>query len=297
MKKIKILSVIISVLMLLSVCVFSGYADTIYQQDGYSYTDYGYNTISICGWDNRTPELMIPNKIADFYVANISDYGLRGNQGITSLDMSETTNLRRIGLYAFADCSELSGEVVFPLRITEIGQSAFENCVSLESVVIYSNIETIKRQTFYNCSFLNKVELPSSVKTIEDLAFSNCNRLREVTIPSTVTEISKSAFRNDYNLIIKCETDSYAHQYAVDNSFPYILLDGPKTGDVNGDGMVDILDSTEIQKYAAESTEFTPEQFELGDINKDGYCDVIDALLVQKYVVGEYDIPPIIYNS
>ena len=74
----------------------------------------------------------------------------------------------------------------------------------------------------------------------------------------------------------------------------HIVLDGGKLGDVNGDGVVDILDATEIQKYAAESTDFTDEQFELGDINKDGYCDVIDALLVQKSVIGAYEIPPIV---
>ena len=99
------------------------------------------------------------------------------------------------------------------------------------------------------------------------------------------------------NVVLNVYTDSYAHQYAKDKNLRYILIDGPKTGDANGDGMVDILDSTEIQKFAAELIELTDEQFELADINDDGFVDVMDALLVQKYVVGKYDIPPIIYNS
>ena len=41
--------------------------------------------------------------------------------------------------------------------------------------------------------------------------------------------------------------------------------DGPKTGDANGDGMVDILDSTEIPEgMLPRCSKFTPEQFELG---------------------------------
>ena len=125
-------------------------------------------------------------------------------------------------------------------------------------------------------------------------SFAFSDTLTNVTIGKQVTEIHFYAFSDSNNIIINCFSGAYAHDFAVENKIPFILLDGDKTGDVNGDGVVDILDATEIQKYAAESTDFTPEQFELGDINKDGYCDVIDALLVQKSVIGAYEIPPIV---
>ena len=280
---------IAAVLLTASAANFS--AATIYIQDGYSFTDLDANTISLCGWDNRSPDLVIPNKLGDYYFAEVADFGLRGNTGITSLDLSQATNFRRLGVYSFADCSELSGEVVLPLRITDLGRSSFENCYQLQSVVIYANIDTINSQCFYNCYSLSNVILPSDLKKIDSLAFANCSALNSILIPSSVKEISSSAFKDDYNLVIYCYTDSYAHQYAEENRIAHVLIDGDKIGDVNGDGVVDILDATEIQKYAAESTDFTDEQFELGDINKDGYCDVIDALLVQKSVIGAYELP------
>lgn len=231
------------------ICSLCSSAATIYQQDGYSFTDLGENTISVCGWDNRTSELIIPNKIADYYVAEISDYSFLGNKEITQLDLTHPTNLRRVGMYAFADCSALTGEVVFPIRITDIDQSAFENCSQLESAIIYANIDTIKRQSFFNCSLLSKVEIPSSVKTIDALAFSNCGSLYSVSIPNSVTEISSSAFRNDRNLTIKCYYKSYAYHYAIDNNINYSLLDSVRLGDVNGDEVVDINDVTQIQYH------------------------------------------------
>ena len=164
------------------------------------------------------------------------------------------------------------------------------NCSSLEQLPT-GNITSFGSNCFLGTS-ASEVVISDGVKTIPWMCFANCNELVDVTIPKSVESINDTAFYDYLNRItIHCYSDSYALQYAEENKIDHIVLDGDKTGDVNGDGVVDILDATEIQKYAAESTNFTPEQFELGDINKDGYCDVIDALLVQKSVIGAYEIP------
>ena len=64
-------------------------------------------------------------------------------------------------------------------------------------------------------------------------------------------------------------------------------------GDVNGDGVIDILDSTEIQKYAVEKVDFSKAQLELGDINGDGVVDILDATLIRKYAAGKIDKFPV----
>ena len=138
---------------------------------------------------------------------------------------------------------------------------------------------------------MSSVTLNDSITRIGSYAFDGCTNLEYLEIPATVTEIANTAFRDDDNIVLAVYKDTYAHTYAKNKKIDHILLDGYGLGDVNFDGVVDVFDATEIQKYAAEMTEFTDEQFELGDINKDGYCDVIDALLVQKSVVGKYDIP------
>ena len=59
----------------------------------------------------------------------------------------------------------------------------------------------------------------------------------------------------------------------------------PQLGDVNGDGVVDVLDAALIQKFAAEKAQLNEEQTKLGDFNVDGYCDVLDATAIQKSLV------------
>ena len=59
----------------------------------------------------------------------------------------------------------------------------------------------------------------------------------------------------------------------------------PQLGDVNGDGVVDVLDAALIQKFAAEKAQLNEEQTKLGDFNGDGYCDVLDASAIQKSLV------------
>lgn len=108
---------------------------------------------------------------------------------------------------------------------------------------------------------LDSVTGSGAYKNLKDTGVENTYRLTKVTGAATVTVTTE-----------KTETP------------PEQLL-----GDVNGDGVVDILDATEIQKYAAEKVEFTDEQFQAGDVNKDGFVDVLDALLVQKYATGKID--------
>jgi len=107
--------------------------------------------------------------------------------------------------------------------VTEIGESAFESCKSLTSVVIPSSVTQIGERAFKGCSIrsLNhprlkitdglaisgktllycsvqdaNVVIPSSVTRIGESAFSWCESLTSVVIPSSVTRIGKSAFES-----------------------------------------------------------------------------------------------------
>lgn len=55
--------------------------------------------------------------------------------------------------------------------------------------------------------------------------------------------------------------------------------------DVNGDGVLNIVDCTLIQKYAVSLEELTDEQLKKADCNKDGAVNVIDATTLQKMIV------------
>lgn len=60
-------------------------------------------------------------------------------------------------------------------------------------------------------------------------------------------------------------------------------------GDVNADGKINIDDATLIQKYIAESEEFTDVQFLAADTTKDGKITVDDVTMVQKYAANLID--------
>ncbi len=59
----------------------------------------------------------------------------------------------------------------------------------------------------------------------------------------------------------------------------------PKLGEVNGDGIVDIIDVTTIQKYLASLpiAKFVESQ---ADVNRDGSINIKDATRIQEYLVG-----------
>ena len=57
-------------------------------------------------------------------------------------------------------------------------------------------------------------------------------------------------------------------------------------GDVDGNGVLNISDTTMIQKYLADLTEFTAEQIKIADVNGDGTVNVHDATAIQLLLVS-----------
>ncbi len=55
-------------------------------------------------------------------------------------------------------------------------------------------------------------------------------------------------------------------------------------GDVNGDGVIDIIDATLIQMHAAKLDTLTEEELKRADTTKDGAVDVVDASRIQQLV-------------
>ena len=76
---------------------------------------------------------------------------------------------------------------------------------------------------------------------------------------------------------------------SVTESVSYIIGSVQEThelGDVNLDGVVDIKDATEIQKYGVEIVSLNELQLSLADFNKDGSVTVSDATEIQRFAVS-----------
>ena len=98
-----------------------------------------------------------------------------------------------IGNSAFKNCSSLQS-VTISDSVTSIGDWAFSDCSSLQSVTIPDSVTRIGNCVFLNCSSLQSVIIPDSVTSIGDLVFNGCSSLYSVTIPDSVTSIGNRAF-------------------------------------------------------------------------------------------------------
>ena len=91
-------------------------------------------------------------------------------------------------------CASQSSSITIPEGVTEISDSAFDDCKSLASVVIPPSVTEIGTWAFDGCTSLSSVEIPSSVTEIGVRAFYGCKSLMSVTIPESVTKIDDGAF-------------------------------------------------------------------------------------------------------
>lgn len=298
---------LLCVIVLLST-VTSVIAATIFTENGYTVKvdDDGYTRLSSWAFEGM---LRVPSVVMNHYINEIENYAFLNNNNVTGLDLQDFKALRRIGLYAFYG-SGLSGELVIPNSVTEIGNSAFEQS-AISSIVLYSGSKTIPEQMCYFCSNLTDVTINYGFRSIGRLAFARCEKLQSVKINTTVTEIDDTAFYNCPNLIIYCYTGSYAHQYAEDKGIDYVLIDAPEPtepptepptdaptdaptekgyyilGDVNDDDIAESLDATIILRYnASMRVPFTLEQLMHGDVDGDEDISVIDATLILRNAAG-----------
>lgn len=80
--------------------------------------------------------------------------------------------------------------------VVTIGESAFEGCNNLTSIVIPDSVTTIEAWAFYGCTSLTSVTFGdnSQLTTIGEHVFEGCDSLKSIVIPDSVTIIEMWAF-------------------------------------------------------------------------------------------------------
>lgn len=113
---------------------------------------------------------------------------------IVNFSFPETVS--KINDSAFADCSWLSGSLIIPDGVTEIGPYAFYNCETISSLSLPIGLEKISDYAFYWCkSISGQLILPSSVMSIGNSAFVGCTNLSgSLILPQGLTYLGSDAF-------------------------------------------------------------------------------------------------------
>ncbi len=114
----------------------------------------------------------------------------------SSIKVNDTEySVTSVGNSAFEDCISLT-LITIPNSVTSIAGYAFNGCISLTSITIPNSVTSIGMCAFRHCRSLTSITIPNSVTSIGGDAFYGCRSLTSIIIPNSVTSIDYYAFRN-----------------------------------------------------------------------------------------------------
>lgn len=240
---------------------------------------------------------------------NLSYIGMFAFKGCSSLSgkLVLPYNITFIDSAAFQACTSLDS-VVINANINEIPSQMFYRCDSLNNVVINSDIEKIGSFAFADCPSLTYIEIPRSVNYIANSAFINDEITLGVyynsyahtfavdksidyiildpeniptespTVPVPTEQSTESIVEKPTTPATEASTDAVIEEPTQ--------ADGYYLGDVNGDGVVDIIDATLIQRYSAKLLIDVEYEISHGDVDENNSVDDIDATLIRRYLAS-----------
>lgn len=187
-----------------------------------------------------------------------------------------------------------------------IGERVFYD-IEADYIYLPDSLEIIGDYAFYRSTPV--ISQPSSkhiffgdnVRHIGDYAFYGYGEL-EIELPVTVSYVGEKALgfynKNGYtdpygapidtkldDLVVCGYIETEAHRYAVEHGITFVGL-----GDVDGDNMTTVLDTTYLQKHLVGFDEYS----EMGylrnmasDVNNDGVISITDGTDIQRFVAKE----------
>lgn len=127
---------------------------------------------------------------------SITSIGYRAfhDSGITNITMNGVT---LIGNEAFYDCESLES-ITLPVGVTSIPEGCFKACTALSEFEIGEQIVSIGNNAFSYCTSLTDISIPGNVETLGTGIFYECDLLENVTFgeDTALTSIPESTFNS-----------------------------------------------------------------------------------------------------
>ena len=219
-------------------------------------------------------------------------------QSLKNIEIPSTVKI--IGYGVFTECNSLENIEVDSNNVNYTSENGILFSKDKTKIIVYpagkndmeytipNTVTCIGESAFKDVSSLETVSLPDSVITIEDFAFFNCNQLKYLKIPSSVKEIGENTF-SGRSTIIYAKRNTVGHQFAEENYLGYILI--YEKGDIDGNGIVNITDFLRLKRHlvAESKTEWilTGDSLSAGDMNENETVDITDMLMLKKVLVDE----------
>ncbi len=191
MKKIRFLTVLITMLTVLSAFTFSVNAASADSGIEYRISDDG-TYIIVTGTTEEFPSIKIEATIGGLPVKEIAPSAFQNNYALYSIEI--------------------------PDSVTVIGEAAFRNCRNLVSVRLPAGLTELPMDAFRDCFLLDGIVLPETLETIDDFCFQGCRKLGKLTIPASVKTIGHDVFMECESILLDVKNNPYAAEYAKNNN-------------------------------------------------------------------------------
>ena len=131
-------------------------------------------------------------------VTNISQYAFYGSP-LQYITFADGAQLKTIGRYAFQNCTSLQ-EVILPEGLTSIGYAAFDQCSALKKVEMPNTVTSISAYAFQGCTSMKSIYFSDALTEIREWVCNDCYALTDVHLPKAVTCIGYETFRDNTSL-------------------------------------------------------------------------------------------------
>jgi len=136
------------------------------------------------------------------------------------VDLSGCPKLERLQNLCFNQCENLES-VVFGehSNITNLGDCAFQRCISLKSITLPDNLEVIEEDAFRNCYALERVDCNKKLMTIGDCAFQDYPKLEDFQLASSSISFGMGVFCYATDMQNRMSEIAAAAGFSSDNNF------------------------------------------------------------------------------